>query len=296
MDIRIGTRGSKLALWQAHHLQDQLNESGVASEIIIIKTKGDQIQHLGFDKIEGKGFFTTEIEDALRENKVDIAVHSMKDLPTDMDPELSIAGLSHRADPSDILIIGKHAIDPSKPMGIASGSSVGTSSIRRKVQLSQFDSSLRLTDIRGNVPTRIKKIDEGIVDAVILASAGIDRLEIDLSNYKTLRFNPIEFIPAPAQGVNAYQCRASDKATRRLLRSIHQEEVASCTNVERKILKLLDGGCQLPLGAYVTKDHLGYHCYAMLGNTIGGTIERHTYSQSTSAGLAEYIVSQLKPS
>jgi len=294
MNVRIGTRGSKLALWQAEHLQAKLAEINVESTLVIIKTKGDQIQHLGFDKIEGKGFFTKEIEDALISEDIDVAVHSMKDLPTLMEDQLTIAGLSDRADPSDILIIGKAAHDPQRRMKIKKGATVGTSSIRRKVQLVHFDDSLIPEDIRGNVPTRIKKIDEGIVDAIILASAGIDRLEIDLSNYVTLRFNPKEFIPAPAQGVNAYQCRSNDKSMRRILKTLHKKEVSRCTNVEREILRLLDGGCQLPLGAFVQKDDLGYHCHAMLGTVPGAPLKRYQYSQSTSAGMAEHIVSQLK--
>ena len=292
MNVRIGTRGSKLALWQAKHLQSKLSEIDVESSLVIIKTKGDQIQHLGFDKIEGKGFFTKEIEDALVAAEVDVAVHSMKDLPTIMDEQLTIGGLSERADPSDILIIGKHAHDPQRRMKIKSGAKIGTSSIRRKVQLVYFDDSLNPEDVRGNVPTRIKKIDEGIVDAVILASAGIDRLDIDLSDYITLRYNPTEFIPAPAQGVNAYQCRSNDKFTRRILRSIHKNEVSKCTNIEREILRLLDGGCQLPLGAYVVQDTLGYHCHAMLGTFPGEPLKRYQYSQSTSAGMAAHIVSE----
>ncbi len=294
MNVRIGTRGSKLALWQAEHLQTKLSQNGIESTLLIIKTKGDQIQHLGFDKIEGKGFFTKEIEDALLAEEIDVAVHSMKDLPTLMDDKLTIGGLSERADPSDILIIGKHAYDPESRMKIKKGSTIGTSSIRRKVQLVHFDESLNPVDIRGNVPTRIKKIDEGIIDAVILASAGIDRLEIDLSNYVTLRYNPTEFIPAPAQGVNAYQCRSNDTSMKRILRSIHQSEVSKCTNIERTILRLLDGGCQLPLGAFVQKDDLGYHCHAVLGTLPGKPLKRYQYSQSTSAGMAEHIVSQLK--
>ncbi len=294
MNIRIGTRGSRLALWQAQHFRDKLLQINVSSEIIIIKTKGDRMQDLSFDKIEGKGFFTKEIEDALLRKEVDVAVHSMKDLPTEMEEGLLIAGLSERADPSDVLIIGKHAVDPSRPLKIRKGMRVGTSSIRRKVQLHSFDPNLSIQDIRGNVPTRLAKIDEGVVDAVILASAGVQRLNIDTSSYEVLRFNPTEFIPAPAQGVNAYQCRSEDKKVRKIIGSIHRQDVAQCTNIERSILRLLDGGCQLPLGAYVTKDMMGYHCHAMLGSDINAPITKVRYSQSTSAGLAQYIVSQLK--
>lgn len=294
MEVRVGTRGSKLALWQAHHLQSLLNDQGVASSLKIIKTKGDQIQDIGFSKIEGKGFFTKEIEDALLDGAIDVAVHSMKDLPTSMVEELRIGALSSRADPADILIIGRHAYDPARRTRIRAGALIGTSSIRRKVQLLHFDNSLLLTDIRGNVPTRIRKIDEGIVDAVVLAKAGIDRLNIDLTDYETLSFNPCEFVPAPAQGVNAYQCRSDDKAILRILKKVHHKEVANCTNIERLILRQLDGGCQLPLGVYVTHSEMGYHAHAVLGTTPGEPLKRYHYSQSTSVGMAEHIVLQLK--
>jgi len=212
--IRIGTRGSKLALWQAHDLRDKLNAIDIQSELIIIKTRGDQIQNLSFDKIEGKGFFTKEIEEALLNNEIDVAVHSLKDLPTTMDERLVLAGLSERADPSDILIINQDAVDTNRLLKLKEGAKVGTSSIRRQVQLARFDSKAKIEAIRGNVPTRIKRIDNKEVDAVILASAGVDRLGIDLSAYHVIRFNPVEYIPAPAQGVVGYQCRKEDKSSR----------------------------------------------------------------------------------
>lgn len=293
--IRIGTRGSKLALWQANDLKDKLGSIGVHSELIIIKTKGDNVQHLGFDKMEGKGFFTKEIEDALIEDKIDVAVHSLKDLPTSGHPELAVSGVSTRANPRDLLIIHPDHVDSSRALNVKSGATIGTSSIRRKVQIHSFDESINLVDIRGNVPTRINKVRAGEVHGIVLAAAGVERLQIDLSDLEVIRFNPLEFIPAPAQGVIGYQCRKDDKVSRTIIKDVHHPDVSACTNVERKILNLLDGGCQLPLGAYCTRDANGhYHCTAILGSEPGKSIAKTSASRSTSAGLAEHIVSELK--
>ncbi len=293
--IKIGTRGSQLALWQAHDLQDQLNKVGIKSELVIIKTKGDKIQHLGFDKLEGKGFFTKEIEDSLLSGDIDVAVHSMKDLPTEMPEGLVIGGLSKRANPSDILIIRASAVDDTRTLKIKAGSTIGTSSIRRKVQLLHFDKNIVVKDIRGNVPTRIKKMEDGEYDAIVLAAAGVERLGIDLTAHRILEFNPKEFISAPAQGVVAYQCNSSDTETRKILRSIHQSATAKCTNVERKILNLMDGGCQLPLGAYCTEDLAGnLHCYVCYSPDNNEGLIHTNLSQNTHLGMAETIVNQLK--
>ncbi|MEL7421694.1 MAG: hydroxymethylbilane synthase, partial [Bacteroidota bacterium] len=241
--VKIGTRGSKLALWQAHFLQDELEKIGVQSSINIIKTKGDKIQHLSFDKIEGKGFFTKEIEEALLNEEVDLAVHSMKDLPTTSPPGLVITAVSYREDPADWLLVRKDRAVAQKMMQLPEGALVGTSSARRKAQLQHFRPDLEMKDIRGNVPTRINKLREGQFDAIVLAGAGITRLELDLSEFEVIKFDPTEFIPAPAQGVLAFQVRANDKPLRRKLKELHQQAVADCTNVERKVLQLMEGGC-----------------------------------------------------
>lgn len=291
MVIRIGTRGSKLAIWQAKNAQDQLRDAGHKTEIHVIKTKGDRIQDLGFDKMEGKGFFTKDIEEALLNEKIDLAVHSLKDLPTEGVDGLVIGGLSARENPSDILIIHSEARDPSKALKLIEGARVGTSSIRRKTQLKYFDPSVKTTDIRGNVPTRIDKLRRRDVDAVVLATAGINRLGLVLTEFTTVQFNPNEFIPAPGQGVIAYQCRADHRSLRTILKSVHHREVAACTNVERKILRLLKGGCQLPLGAYCYTDANGnYHCSASYSPGDQFELQRVSVAQSTFAGLAEAVV------
>ena len=293
--LKIGTRGSKLALWQAYFLQDQLRQVGTESELVIIKTKGDQIQHLGFDKMEGKGFFTKEIEDHLLRGDIDVAVHSMKDLPTTMSDGLAISAVSYRENPSDCLLINKSAFDASKLLKLKENAIVGTSSARRKAQLLDFRSDFQLKDIRGNVPTRIQKLREGQFDAIMLASAGIARLEIDLSDFEVIHFDPREFVPAPAQGVLAFQVNEADTPTRRILQKIHDRSVANVVKVERKILQLLDGGCQMPVGIYCKQDQVGnYHVWAAKAESWDSPLQMVQMSSSTSADLAERVVEALK--
>lgn len=293
--VIIGSRGSDLALWQAHFMQDQLKSVGYESEVIIIKTKGDQIQHLSFDKIEGKGFFTKEIEDQLLEGSIDVAVHSMKDLPTTSPQGLRIAATSYREDPSDTILINKEFFDTTNPLRLKSGTVVGTSSARRKAQLKDLNASISIKDIRGNVPTRIQKLRENQFGAIVLATAGLNRLKIDLSEFQVVQMHPREFVPAPAQGVLAYQTRTDDIEMRKIITKIGDEDVAYRTNVERKVLKMMDGGCHLPLGVYCEQDQLGnYHAWGAMANDVDGKVVRCKVSQSTFAGMAEEIYNQLK--
>jgi len=293
--LRIGTRGSKLALWQAHFTQEKLTAIGVESELIIIKTTGDQIQHLSFDKIEGKGFFTKEIEEALLRGEIDLAVHSMKDLPTNAPEGLVISAVSYRDDPADILLINKKVADQGKLLHLPENAKIGTSSSRRKGQMLDLRADLQLVDIRGNVPTRIQKLAQGDFDAIILASAGINRLKLDVSSFKIIRFDPTEIVPAPAQGVLAWQTMADDIQTRKILMGIHHSEVSDVTNVERKVLNLMNGGCQMPLGVYCYKDALGnYHIHAAYSPRYDLPILRVSLSSATHYQLAEKVVEKLR--
>ena len=293
--IRIGTRGSKLALWQAHFTQDQLAEAGLKSELKIIKTKGDKIQHLSFDKIEGKGFFTKEIEDSLLRGDIDMAVHSMKDLPTTSPDGLVVSAVSYRENPADWLLIRKDCVEPAALFQLKKEALVGTSSARRKAQLLHFRSDIQLKDIRGNVPTRIQKLMDGGFDAIVLAAAGISRLELDLSEVHLVKLNPKEFVPAPAQGVLAFQTCIDDVEIRRALKKIHHSAVAACTNVERKVLKLFDGGCHMPLGVYCEQDAAGnFHIWAAKADHWDAPLQSIRLSSSTSFQLAEQVVEALK--
>ncbi|MCE3227655.1 MAG: Porphobilinogen deaminase [Bacteroidetes bacterium] len=250
--IIIGTRGSELALWQANYTKTLLEEKGHKVELKIISTEGDRTQqwNTSFDKLEGKGFFTKELEEALLKKEIDLAVHSHKDLPTESPYGLLVAGVSKREDPSDILLIREESVDDNQKWSLKKNAIVGTSSARRKSQLLAFRGDVELKDLRGNVPTRIKKLRDGEYDAILIATAGVERLELDLDDLHCEKLNPEEFVPAPAQGVLAWQIREEDDALLSIIDTISDFDVLIKINIERRILNLFDGGCQLPLGAY----------------------------------------------
>lgn len=291
----IGTRGSDLALWQAHFVKGLLEGIGLPSEIKIIKTQGDLIQHLSFDKLEGKGFFTKEIEAALLSGETDIAVHSHKDLPTESPAELMIAAVSDREDPSELLLIRKEAVDLSKKFSLKKGAEVGTSSARRKSQLLAFRPDIQLKELRGNVPTRINKLREKGYDAILIAAAGVERLEIDLSDFHVEKLDPKEFIPAPAQGVLAIQIRASDTDLYKALQSMNHVAVANTIGIERKVLNLFQGGCQMPVGVYAEYDE-DQELYKVRASKAAAwdTLPVSVYMESAShEGMAERIVEKI---
>jgi len=267
--IRIGSRGSDLALWQARFTQSQLEQLGYSVRIEIIKTQGDQIQHLSFDKMEGKGFFTKELEDALLNGAIDLAVHSHKDLPTTSPPGLAIAGVSYREDCSETLLIRPEKVDHSRPLHIGLNAHVGTSSHRRKSQLLYNRPDLMISDLRGNVPTRIQKLRDEQYDAIMLATAGIKRLELDLSEFYQVQLPPHKFIPAPAQGVLAYQTRANDEQMRNIISQLNNNHVQQAIAAERFILNKLDGGCLLPLGAYCEQRNQDFRLWVSLQTESG---------------------------
>ena len=250
--IIIGTRGSDLALWQANYTKKLLEEKGNEVEIKIISTKGDQSQQwdTSFDKLEGKGFFTKELEEALLKKEIDLAVHSHKDLPTESPDGLMVAGVSKREDPSDILIINDKAANDKLKFGLKQNAIVGTSSARRKSQLLAFRPDVQIKDLRGNVPTRINKLREGGYDAILIAAAGIERLEIELDEFTVEKLSPEEFVPAPAQGVLAWQTREDDNELLTIIDEINDLDVLIKINIERQLLNMFDGGCHLPFGAY----------------------------------------------
>ncbi len=250
--IIIGTRGSDLALWQANYTKNLLEEKGNEVEIKIISTAGDRSQQYetSFDKLEGKGFFTKELEESLLNKTIDLAVHSHKDLPTVSPDGLMIAGVSKREDPSDILIINDKAADDKLKFGLKKNAIVGTSSARRKSQLLAFRPDVQVKDLRGNVPTRINKLREGGYDAILIATAGIERLEIELDEFTVEKLNPEVFVPAPAQGVLAWQTREDDNELLDIIDTISDLDVLIKINIERQLLNMFDGGCHLPFGAY----------------------------------------------
>ncbi len=289
--ITIGSRGSDLALWQANFVKSELEKRGHEVTIQIIRTQGDNIQHLSFDKLEGKGFFTKEIEDALLSNTVDLAVHSHKDLETNPPAGLEIACVSERAHPSDILLIRKESADSSEKWGVKQSAIVGTSSARRKTQLLHYRSDFDIQDLRGNVPTRIQKLRDGNYDAIVLAKAGVDRLELDLSEFDIHVFDPTEFVPAPAQGVLGLQIRESDNEMREIMQEMNAPHIEKRIQLERKVLNLLEGGCQLPLGAFVDENNTLHVSFAP---SVDSSCIYKTYPvEDDINGLAQRVVSDL---
>lgn len=291
--IKIGTRGSDLALWQAYFVKSELEKLGCEVELTIIKTQGDKIQHLSFDKLEGKGFFTKEIEDALLSKEVDLAVHSHKDLETNQPDGLEIIAVSDREDPADILLIRKDFVDQSKHLALKEGATVGTSSARRKSLLNAFRTDISIHDLRGNVPTRIQKLRDGGYDAIVLANAGVTRLKLDLSEFHVERLDPKEFVPAPAQGVLGLQVRSDDERVKKIVAQMNHQDVKDLIQIERGVLNQLNGGCQLPLGVYAEKIEGSYEVWTSLGQADGKVV-RFQSSFDQVEGAAESIVAALK--
>lgn len=289
--ITIGSRGSDLALWQANHVKRQLENLGHTVEIKVIITQGDAIQHLSFDKLEGKGFFTKEIESALLDKSIDLAVHSHKDLETNPPAGLIIAAVSEREDPSDLLLIAKSKVDTTQPWNLALDASIGTSSARRKSQILRFRNDLNIRDLRGNVPTRIQKLRDGNYDAIVLAKAGVDRLQLDLSEFFVEVLNPTEFVPAPAQGVLGLQIREDDTSMTEIMQHLNHTDVAKRIGIERKVLNLLDGGCQLPLGVYCPNEKQVFVSHATSSNVAA---KGYYYEPENLEEVVAQIVTELK--
>ena len=247
--VVIGTRTSQLALWQTNHVKQQLEKEwpGLQCRLETFVTKGDKTLDKPLPEIGGKGLFTAELEFALHNNRIDIAVHSLKDLPVEDANGLTLGAISARADVRDVLVTK----EPNRTLGnLPMGAVVGTSSLRRKAQLLQARPDLDIQPIRGNVDTRLRKVKEGDYDAAVLAAAGLTRLGLD---EHIAQFLPVDVIvPAPGQGALAIQCRADDADTIALLAPINDEDSRNCVIAERAFLDQLGSGCSLPVGAYAT--------------------------------------------
>jgi hydroxymethylbilane synthase len=244
--VKIGTRGSQLALWQAQWVHDRLVDRGVAAEIVVIKTRGDVELAGPLHQLEGKGFFTKEIEDALLDRRIDVAVHSLKDLPTQLPDGLALAAVPRRAASVDALV----ARGPVASLAaLPAGTRLGTSSLRRVSQVKYLRPDIEVVALRGNVPTRVRKVREGdMLDAALVAAAGLDRL--GLSGAISARLDPFELMPAPAQGALGLEIRAGDEEAAGLLRPLEDAETVRAATAERALLAALGGGCQAPVAAY----------------------------------------------
>jgi hydroxymethylbilane synthase len=286
----IGTRGSDLALWQANFVKSKLAEYGMEAELKIIKTQGDRILNLSLDKLEGKGFFTKELEEELLAGTIDLAVHSHKDLPTENPPGLTIAAVSEREDPAELLLVLKDCVDVRQTLSVKFGGMVGTSSNRRRAQLLAIRPDLEITDLRGNVPTRINKLRNEEYDAIMIAKAGVVRLGLDLSDFHVEEITPTELVPAPAQGVLAIQVREADTELFDALQVLHYPEVAKALAVERKVLKLFGGGCHMPLGCYVRKHDDKFQVFTSKAEHGTDFPSRLFLERDTTDGLAEEVL------
>jgi hydroxymethylbilane synthase len=290
--VIIGTRGSELALWQANFVKDSLAAIGVTATLKIIKTQGDRILNLSLDKLEGKGFFTKELEEELLAGTIDIAVHSHKDLPTEHPPGLTIAAVSEREDPSELLLILKDCVDVHQKLSVKFGGTVGTSSNRRKAQLRSLRPDLEMDDLRGNVPTRIGKLRSENYDAIMLAKAGVSRLGIDLSEFHVEELTPTEFVPAPAQGALAIQIRESNTDLFEVLQKLHHPDVAETLAIERTVLKQFGGGCHMPLGCYCRKHEGVYQVFTSKADTEDDLPDRMFITSPTTDGLIDKILAK----
>jgi hydroxymethylbilane synthase len=247
--MKLGTRGSQLAQWQAEWVRDRLAAQSVRAEIVIIKTRGDAEVDRPLHELEGKGFFTKEIEEALLDGRIDVAVHSLKDLPTTFPAGLALGAIPARHDPREALVNGRSLSD------LAAGARVGTSSLRRIAQVRFLRPDLEVVALRGNVPTRVRKVEthDGL-DAALLAIAGLERLGL---GGKGAVIDPFDVMPAPGQGALGIEIRDNDKATRKALQPLHDAASAAAVTAERALLAALGGGCQAPVAAWVEARETG---------------------------------------
>lgn len=291
--LRIATRASRLALAQCKLVADALTAAtpGLEVELVRVTTQGDQNTDLPLWKIEGVGFFTSELERALLEKRADAAVHSFKDLPTQMTAGLCAAAVFRREHPEDVMVCrsGARSLD-----AIADGAIIGTSSPRRTAQIKCLRPGLEVASIRGNVETRIRKMEEGQYDAVILARAGLERL--GLAERIGFVFDPQVFIPAPAQGALAIQTRADDAETVELVRRVHDEQTAQAVEIERAVLAGLHPGCHAPVGAYARIEAGEVTLTAFVADVSGRPYLKRTLRGPVEQGerLAREMIEQLE--
>jgi hydroxymethylbilane synthase len=251
--LRMGSRGSQLALWQANHVAALLREQGHDIAIEIIKTTGDRAQDVVFAEVGAKGMFIKEIEEALGEKRIDLAVHSLKDLPTELAEGFALAATPARVDARDALVSVKFANLAALPKGAR----VGTSSERRMAQLHALRPDIEIVEFRGNVDTRLRKLGDGQADAILLAAAGLERL--GKTDWLRERFEPAEFCPAAGQGALAIETRIDDAATIDAVAFLDHEDTRFAVTAERAALAALGGGCQVPIGVHCRLKFTQHH-------------------------------------
>ena len=282
--IVIGSRGSKLALWQAHHIAARLAELGAETKIEIIKTTGDKITDVPLAKVGGKGLFTKEIEEALLARAIDVAVHSLKDMPAEIPAGLTLSAIPEREDPRDALV-GLSLAE------LSAGSRVGTSSLRRAAQLRALGRGMITETLRGNVDTRLRKLDEGEYDAIVLAAAGLRRLGWQ---DRIRELIPVEAMcPAVGQGALAIETRDDGGAAQRMVALLDHPATMTAVTAERAMLATLEGGCQVPIGGYATFEQGTVHLRAIVASPDGARIVRGERSGSDATKVGTELAREL---
>jgi len=281
--LRIGSRGSQLALWQANHVSALLRERGHQVELEIIKTTGDKILDVALAQVGTKGMFTKEIEDALAEKRVDLAVHSLKDLPTELPVGFELVAITERVNPRDVFLsVHYDCLD-----ALPKGAKVGTSSLRRQAQLKAFRSDLAIHPLRGNVDTRVRKLEEGEYDAIILAAAGLTRLGKTqlVKEYLSESF----MCPAAGQGALGIEIRAGDAKMREHLAFLNNADSRAATICERTLLNKLGGGCQVPIGAFAEVKDGKLTLTGVVARPDGSEVLREQQSGADPVALGELV-------
>ena len=281
--LRIGSRGSQLALWQANHISALLRERGHEVELEIIKTTGDKITDVALAKVGTKGMFTKEIEEALAEGRIDLAVHSLKDLPTELSQGYEIAAVTTRENPRDVFCSRNYESIEDLPRGAL----VGTSSLRRQAQLKAVRPDLEIRPLRGNVDTRLRKLEAGEYDAIILAAAGLNRLGKTQLVRQVIPFEVM--CPAAGQGALGIEIRAGDSVTRQHLAFLDDAEAHATTTCERALLNKLGGGCQVPIGAFAEVREGRLHLEAIVAEPDGSKILRESLDGTDPVQLGESV-------
>jgi len=285
--LRIGSRGSQLALWQANHIAALLRENGHHVELEIIRTTGDKITDVALAQVGTKGMFTKEIEEALAEGRVDLAVHSLKDLPTEVPPGFELAAITRREDPRDVLLSKSYDGLSRLPHGAR----IGTSSLRRQAQLRALRPDLEIHPLRGNVDTRLRKLEGGEFDAIILAAAGLRRLGRTELVRETI---PAEVMcPAAGQGALGIEIREGDTSTRQHLLFLDDAAARTATACERALLSQLGGGCQVPIGAFAEVRGERIYLSAVVAHPDGSQVLRESHSDTSPERLASAVAAAL---
>lgn len=266
----IATRKSPLALWQAEHVAETLRRlhPGLEVELAAMSTKGDKILDTPLAKIGGKGLFVKELEQGMLQGRADIAVHSMKDVPVDLPDGLHLAAIMQREDPRDAFVSNKYELVEELPQGAV----VGTASLRRECQLRERRPDLRIAPLRGNINTRLGRLDEGRFDAIILASAGLKRM--GFSDRIANILDPEQSLPAIGQGALGIECRSDDPRVNALIALLHDPDTATCVLAERAMNRRLQGGCQVPIAGYAELSGDGVHLRGLVGEPDGSRIIR----------------------